>query len=302
MLQFHEFITKKEQLADLDGLLKALPKAYNLYQKLIAKFTLPTLREAFDIYKKFKGELNVEWFIKNVIDNEKFQDYMQSNYGAKVKRTIKEPEYDFGAEGIVFFFSKGICVKFNKHPELEDEQFDVACELAGELELVPIISCFEVVKDGTTIPAIVMKTLKVASGMFDRDVEKAYTALSYYLRNFIFDLMRRKEEISHAEVGSHLDFDNVLHGIKNPRERFGHTPKKITDLSPVAESAIRDLVTILKTVYMQTAYLFGADIESGRNLGLDPSSGAVLPFDLGIGVRTRKLSPPQRETLNLDFK
>jgi hypothetical protein len=299
MKYFKEFVTRDQQITQAQKMLSVLPKAYSLYKSLINNFTV-SLNENF--YDRVKKEKSVEWFIKTIIDNEKFANFIEQTYNTEVKRTYKEPKYDFGYEGIVFFYENDICIKFNRSPEYHDPQFEIACELSGQLELVPIIDCFDAHVEGITVPAIVMKTLKVAEYTLSKDVEDAYTALGLYMGEVLDKLKKDniEQEISHSEVGAHLDPENAIATSKQLLQtKKSFFISKDAKITPIGEAAIRDMITIIKEVYSQTAWLFGRDIKSGRNIGID-QSGKHIPFDLGIGLRTRNLPPPKKKSITID--
>lgn len=300
MQYFREFVTKKEIKSQLKKTIALLPKVYKLYSNLIKSISVSGINEALepvepDFYSKSGEELNSTYFIRNVVTHKKFEDFMNYEYNAKYETEYDEPKWNAGAEGVVFFYTNKICVKFKKYLHELAPEWDVACELAGKLELVPILGCFDVAVKKRVIPGIVMKTLNIPD--MTRELKLAYTALSRYMDSVIRSL-DQSDTVSHNTVGMMIDPDNVIDNLKrHVAPKLFPKPEEV--FNEKTESAIRDMVTILKEIYGQTAYLFGSDFGSGRNIG-GYSGGKLVPFDIGMGIRTRNLPAPNKTQIILD--
>jgi hypothetical protein len=295
MKYFTEFVIRDQQATQAQKILDLLPKAYRFYMSLIKNFAI-TINE--NAYNRNQSEKKIEWFIQNIVLNEKFVQFMEQNYNTEVKKTIREPIYNFGFEGVVFFYENNLCVKFKRAPSEPDPQFDVACELAGKLELVPIVDCFDIQVENNKVPAIVMKTIKEAKDVIEQDIKDAYTALTLHMRDVI-DRTTFHKNVPHEKIGAALEPEYVVSSAKNIFTRDGAHFRKGAELSAKGEAAIRDMVVILTEVYSATTWLFGNDMAGGKNIGID-AGGKHIPFDLGMGMRTRNLPRPEKKLITID--
>ena len=303
MQYFREFVTHKEIKAQIKKTIALLPKVYKLYSDLIKSVSVSGINEVLepvppDFYAKSGQELNSTYFIQNVVAHRKFVDFMDFEYNSKYETEYDEPKWKAGAEGVVFFYTNKICVKFKKYLHELAPEWDVACELAGKLELVPILGCFDVTVKNKVIPGIVMRTLDIPD--MTRELKMAYTALSRYMASIIksLDHLNFNDPSSHNTVGMMIDPDWVMNDIKNyVAPQLFPNPKEI--FNEQTEAAIKDMVTILKEIYGQTSYLFGSDFGMGRNIG-GSSGGKMVPFDLGMGTKTKNLPKPKKTQIILD--
>ena len=225
------------------------------------------------------------WRLEQIMENDKFQEYIKSQFGNIHPRTSGLGGYlhSCGQDSCAFYYTNKIIVKFlgGSNPEKE---FNIAKSVKGMLKLFPILDAFEIEIYGYNQYVMVMKELSTKySGL----IEKASTTLSGWVHH-LQDLVEKKPHISTEWVRKRLTLKYILH--------------KSGPVDPDTADAIHDIMRIIRTVYDKSGFVIGADLAHGRNLGTTPSH-KIMIYDYGRATphaaKISQIPPEEKQTVKI---
>ncbi len=294
MKGFREFVMSGSMKSvGLDKYISDLSKAYRLLQQMIL-FTgyggggggLRESDSSADEDEEYLGELDARKFFAS---NRKFLDHMEKNYGSKPIIYNGYLKALAGFEGVAFFFDNKIVAKVSYMRTESTEMFQTACKLKGKLHLVPVIDCFRVrfkLEDNAPEmlkPVIVMHELDTSIRMTNELVYSVYTELSTYLSKL-------NSKLHAGDLGEvELEKAMTIEGMRAAGFNLGADGEKVAE----------DFFVIMREVYGHTGYVLGGDMRDAKNIGLDPKSGRIMPFDLGKGFLRKRGEFEEPPTLDV---
>lgn len=168
-----------------------------------------------------------------------------------------------GQDSCAYFFTKKYVVKILGGKK-DYQEFNIAKSVAGRLRIVPIVEAFEMDVEDDVCYLVIMRELQTDFFQLSKSITTAASIIAdamWYLQ----DLVEKKPNIPVEYIRRKLSFNSITRG------------EQIDEATKVA---IKDLLKVIKLVYDKSGYLFGADFNGGRNVGLSPK-GKVMTFDYG---------------------
>jgi hypothetical protein len=205
--------------------------------------------------------------IEKIVENDNFKEYLTTNFGnIRPKYSAGEYIYNCGQDSCAFFYTQDYVVKFLGGPK-PDLEFKIAQAVKGQLKLVPIVDAVEVeIVDESKIQyVVIMKKLKTDFFLMPRYIIEAANLVSSIVHD-LQNLVERRPETSVEYVRKRLSLAYIIH-------KTGNLDENLAD-------SVKDLMRIIRLVYDKSGMLFGADLKSGRNIGMS-SSNKIMVFDYG---------------------
>jgi hypothetical protein len=203
---------------------------------------------------------------QNIINNPKFIQHIQK-YGDIQPR--KNGVYGYasmcGKDSCAFFYTNKFVIKFLGGRKSHHE-YKIAAAIKGKLKLVPIIDAFslEMLKTEEVQYVVVMREIDTDVYHISSAIKEAANIVSGVMSN-LQTLVENKPEIPIEYIRRRLSVAYMIRG---------------SNVKDETKEAIRDLVRVIRLVYDKSGYLFGADFEQSRNIGIN-KKGKPTTFDFG---------------------
>ena len=250
-----EFMTKSLVLTQLKTGIQNIEKAKDFILNML------DLGQTNEHYWPWELAQEVE---DDVLNHELFLNRI-SKYG--IKPLGEPPPYSksCGKDSCAYFFTKNYVIKFLGGSKPYKE-FKIAESVQGRLGVVPIVEAFslELPEKDSIEYVVVMKKLNDDFFAISESVKYAASLVSSIMYNLQV-LVEKKPDIPIDYIRRRL---SLAYMIRNE------------NVSEEVKMAIKDLVRVIRLVYDKSGYLFGADFEHGRNVGISPK-GKVMTFDYG---------------------
>lgn len=205
--------------------------------------------------------------VDNVIGSDEYKNYIKQNF-----RDIKPQETFFGykkscgEDSCAIYYTNDYIVKFLGGRGAYKE-FKISQAVAGQLNLFPIIDAVEFDSEATgkAYYCVVMKTLITDAYKIKSHIREAADLVGGSVESLQYEV-EKNPNLSIKYIKRKLTVKEIL--------------KEYRDVTPEIESATKDLIKIIKTVYEKSGYLVGADIQHARNIGLT-EKGKIMIYDYG---------------------